>query len=68
VTFPCIYCQGPTETMDSRYAGSLHTRKGYMNNLPNIRRRRKCKSCGARFTTREVHDDMEPSPRRSRKS
>jgi transcriptional regulator NrdR family protein len=41
---PCPQCGGKTRTVDSRTSDS------------NVRRRRQCKDCGHRFSTRELED------------
>ena len=43
--FPCFYCTFNTQVLDSRTSGG------------EIRRRRACKNCGRRFTTREYVAD-----------
>jgi transcriptional regulator NrdR family protein len=41
---PCPQCSGKTRTLDSR-TSEVH-----------VRRRRQCKDCGHRFSTRELED------------
>lgn len=49
MSFPCIACRTPNaEVMDSRPT--------HVNDLPAVRRRRRCKTCGHRFTTFEVSE------------
>ena len=51
---PCPKCSGGTRVADSRLSDSV---KGLP--IVNIRRRRKCRLCGYKYTTREVPEQLE---------
>lgn len=54
--FRCPSCGGDTAVKDSRPSPGI----GRFVDMHNVKRRRRCQSCGLTFGTREVYDDYAP--------